>query len=116
MLTTNAAVVPAWITCPGETSFWTIVPAIGDRIGSSGRIVDVLLLGVLHVFRRHAEDAQGLQRRLHVGLRVVVVGLHRLVIALGNRLVLEQVLVAIEVVPRQVETILGLSVRSRSLR
>ena len=53
---------------------------------------------------------QRLQRRLHVGRRVVVVGLRRLEVALRDRLVLEQVLVAIEVALRQVEAVLRLAV------
>ena len=107
---TNATVVPAWITCPGETSLWTIVPAIGDRIGSSGRIGTFCCSASCTSFGATPKMLQGLQRRLHVGLRIVVVGLHRLVITLGNRLVLEQVLVPIEVVAREVETVLGFSV------
>ena len=53
---------------------------------------------------------QRLQRRLDVGLRVVVVGLHLLVVTLRDGLVLEEVAVALEILPGQVQPVPCLAV------
>jgi hypothetical protein len=85
----------------------------GDR-GAHGQLRTnprVLLLGFGDVPRRHAEDSERLQRRLDVSRRVVVVRLRRLEIPLRDGFVLKQILVAIEVALRQVETVLRLAVR-----
>ena len=75
-----------------------------------GLDADVLLLGLRDVLCRDAVDAQRLERRLDVGRGVVVVRLPELEVARRERLVIEQVLVAVERALCQIHAVLRLPI------
>ena len=90
------AVVPAWITRPGVTSFCTTTPAIGRahrQLRIDGR---ALMLRLVDFLLRDAENLQRLQVVLHFRRCVVVILLGGFQIFLRDHLVIQQILAAVE--------------------
>ena len=84
----NACVCPACITCPGDTSRSTTSPPIG---ASTGICADEGAF--CKIFRiLDAQDFHALLGGVQVRLRLVAVGLRLLQIALGDGVVLVQIL------------------------
>ena len=88
-------VEPAWINMPGETSFCTTTPAIGERTASSVRMAVPCCSAWSISCAGDAEDLERLQAVLDVGRGVVVIRLAALVILGRDRAAVQQLLHAV---------------------
>jgi hypothetical protein len=96
---------------PGEMSFCTITPEMGDRTASSVPMRCALLLRLIDFLRGDAEDAQRLQAVLNVGGGVVVVRHAAFVILDGHHPVVQHFLHAVDDALVELLAVAGLAVR-----